>query len=177
MQKRFLTTYILIAVVVLLAAAIYIVKFTEQKQETVPEVTAWYENFNKDQVDQVEITNKENKIILVKQDGVWHQEEGQADTSLVQAMLDKAADIKVGDPVTSSSDKQQIFQVDENGVNVIFYSNNQKVIDFYLGKSTPDFSGVYVRKNTDNNIYEVKERLSLHFTYPTYIKQEPEQEE
>ncbi len=58
--------------------------------------------------------------------------------------------------------------MDEKGTNVkIYYGESaEPSIDFFVGKSGPDFSSTYVRTNNDNNVYIVHDYLRGIFNKP-----------
>lgn len=175
MQKKFITTYILIGVLLVLGAIIYFLKYTPAKENQIAPQVAFYQNFTKDNITKVEIVKAGKILTLQKDNDKWlEKKEGmadqEADTAQVDTLFSKLSDIKVGEPITQTEDKKALFQVDGSNVQIKMYNNDQEAINFYLGKSTADFNGNYLRKEDENKIYSSNERITFYFDKTTFVK-------
>lgn len=178
MQKKFLTTYILLGALIILLGGAYLIKYKPFDKEKNSQLnTAFYQNFNKDYVTKVEIIKAGKILTLLKESDKWQEikdnaEKKEADSTLVDAMFTKLADLKIGEPITQTEDKKSLFQVDGSNLQVKMYNNDKEAVNFYIGKNTADFSGNYIRREGENKIYSTSERITSYFDKTTFAKTE-----
>lgn len=175
MKQKRLSIIILIGILFLLVAAVIGMKMYQEKKQEVPAAKSFYKDLKIDNVDKIEITKAGKALSLVKENGKWLEmisetEKAEADSEAIKILLDKTKNIKVGEIITDKADKQELFQVNSAGLQVIFYQGEEKLADFYLGKTTPDFNGNYLRRNGENNIYSTTERISSYYSQNTFVK-------
>ena len=159
----------------LLVAAVIGIRIYQEKKSAVPSAKNFYENLQTDAISKIEIIKAGKILSLVKENDKWLEmtsetEKSAADAEAIKTLLDKAKNIKVAAAVTDKTDKQELFQVTSAGLEVIFYQGEQKLADFYIGKTTPDFNGNYLRKDGENQIYSTTERISSYFSKSTFVK-------
>lgn len=110
-------------------------------------------------------------IVLNKEaDGIWTVEDGvNADMEYVQAILNDLSELKVKkETVSENSEKQIIYEVDEMGMEVLVYYNDNVKADFYIGKFGPNFNSNYIRKKDSDNVYLTIDRIGSNFGKPSF---------
>jgi hypothetical protein len=120
-----------------------------------------------DKVSKIEITKAGNTVALEKTGDKW-KVGGTKDFFVgasVSAILNSAlseAGLKEISLAGSSEKKKNAFGTDESGTEIKI-NQEGKVIDFILGKNTPDFSGSYISPVGSSKTYEIKTDLNSVF--------------
>lgn len=179
MNKKLLTTYILLGALAILIGIVLLIKFVPTEKNVAPEEKSFYQNLDTQLISKIEIINKQVTQTLIKEadssgNETWYVQKDadkkEADATQINSLLSKIYGIKVTDPVTTNKEKQALFQVDDTALHVKMYQKEQLVVDLYIGKNTPDYVGVYLRKNGEDAIYQCNERLNYDFNVADFEK-------
>jgi hypothetical protein len=158
---KFRTTLILLAALVLLVLAAYLMekplseRAKEQKESAVPLFSA----ATSEAVQKIESKSAENDVTLEKRGEGWvvlkEDRAFPADPKAVESALDTFEGLKQGKPISKNPDKQGLFEVTaEKGVEVRAIGANEEVLaHFFVGKTGPDFFSTYVRKDGSDDVF------------------------
>ncbi len=162
---RLRTTYILIAIFVILGAFILLFERPRKEESVLPEENVAL-GVNKDDVKKIEITKGDSSTVLAKMDDEWQLmfNEGKlfkANNSLVDNLLGKMSSLKAGDLVSENPAKQDIFEVGEaTGAHLIMYGDGEnKLADVFVGKRGTTMQSNYIRRQGSNKVYSVNSYL------------------
>ena len=183
-NKKFFSTYILIAVLLILIGGILFVNNSKEQEKQVAAEKSVYENFDVSDIDKIEIIEDQKTVTIYKNEDKWMKQETieeevkeyEVEEPKVTAALSKIASLKVTEPVTTSEDKQALFEVDdEHSKRIKLYNQEKVIVDLHIGKITSDFTGSYFRLEGEDAIFKSKESLSSAFN-PTVFKEIQEEE-
>lgn len=177
MKQKRLSIIILIGILLLLVAAVIGMKIHQEKKQAVPTAANFYEDLDMDHITKIEIIKAGKLLNLIKENDKWiesiaDQDPQEADKELVDSLLSVTKEIKIKEEITDKYDKQELFQVTADTLEVMLFQGEEKIADFFIGKTTPDFNGNYIRKEGENNIYATTKRISSYFDKNTFIKKE-----
>ncbi len=104
---------------------------------------------------------------LVEQNGQWLVESMDnypADQKAVGELLDKVAEMKTVQRVSSNPEKQAVFQVDSSGTEAkLSDASGNLLVHLFAGKTTPGIFNSYVRAADSDNVYIVPGHLKSTF--------------
>jgi len=156
---------ILSAILVVLIISSYIYQGPFKKwQENNSKPNNFLSNISLDNIKEIEINNKDEKIVLKREEKKW-KIEGTKDFYVKDSIADSLdfvlENINKGELeiVSKNKDKKQSFETDGE-VSVKITQNNQD-IEFALGKNTSDFDGSYISQNNNDKTYKVKVNLGV----------------
>ncbi len=104
---------------------------------------------------------------LVKQNDQWLVESMDnypADQKAVGELLDKVAEMKTLQRVSSNPKKQAVFQVDSSGTEAkLIDASGNLLVHLFAGKTTPEIFNSYVRAADSDDVYIVSGHLKSTF--------------
>lgn len=164
-RSRFTTTYILGGVFFTLIIVIFLVKdpLGILKQEAKTPVV---ESFEVEEITKIEINSPDISETLEKTGDQWivsSKDSVKADLNVITAILKNTQKLERGEVASKNKEKHSVFRVDENGVHIKLFAGNLTKADFYVGKSGPQFSSTYIRKEGEDTVYLFKENLIAVF--------------
>ncbi len=161
------TRNLLIAFVALLALTV--VWKGAERRGTVSR-TERFAEVDPEEVTRIELRGKGNDVTLVRSGGRWMLSEPlsyPADPSSVEDLLDKAADLEVSNLVSSNPDNHDLYEVGpDTGALVRLLGGEEgqdRLLAFYVGKLTSDFSHTYVRRFGSDDVYTADGLLGGYF--------------
>ncbi|HEX7880865.1 MAG TPA: DUF4340 domain-containing protein [Candidatus Eisenbacteria bacterium] len=109
------------------------------------------------------ITTAGNITNLEKDGGTWIVSEGRfrADQKAVEEMLARVDTMVIGSVASENPAKQSTFGVDTSGVHVVIEGGGGA--NFWVGTSSPDFNGLFVRVDGKNEVYSVPQVTRFNF--------------
>ena len=140
-----------------------------EEQKKVEEARLLFPFFNTENVAKIEIIAPLGltTTTLVKQNNQWLVETMDnypADQTAVKELLDKVAEMKTVQRVSSNPEKQAVFQVDSSGVEAkLTDAGGNLLAHLFAGKTTPEIFNSYVRAADSNDVYIVKGYLKSTF--------------
>jgi len=122
-----------------------------------------FKDFDPAGATQVAITAGGATTNLEKDGGTWIVSEGRfrADQEAVTEMLAKVDTMIIGSVASVNPAKQSTFGVDTSGVHVVIEGGGGA--NFWLGTSSPDFSGLFLRVDGKNEVYSVPAVTRFNF--------------
>jgi hypothetical protein len=176
-MRKYLSTFILIGVLLILVAGVIGIRYYKEKKQAAPVANNFYENLDIDHITKIEIIKAGKLLNLIREKDKWtesvvDQEPQEAEKESVDGLLSTIKDIKIKEEITNKADKQELFQVTTNTLEVRLFQGEEEIADFFIGKTTPDFNGNYIRKDGENSIYATTERISSYFSKGTFVKKE-----
>lgn len=151
------TTLLLGLILLVLAGAATVVQ-TSTKKARANKGASLFPSFHAEQSDQIEIHTRTRDINLKKAGPLWtvQNEEGKtADQKLVKGILDKIAEFRTSDVVSTSTERHGVFGVDSTGIRVQVSTAGKPTANFIVGKNGPDFMSSYVRAEGKKEVYRV----------------------
>jgi len=120
---------------------------------------------NINDIDKINISDSHRHVLIKKKDGRWYlpgYQDLPANTDLLNDLLNKLKVIKTGWPVAKTKSASERFHVEENSHNrhLALFSSNDYQEDLFFGDS-PGLHKIYVRKKSEDNIYDVKLGVNL----------------
>ena len=92
--------------------------------------------------------------------------EASADTSTVSRFTTQLDDVKLEGIVSSNPDNYDKYQVDSSSATYVRIETGSEAVEFYVGKSGPDFESKYVRLGDDDRVFLSVGLPSLSTTTP-----------
>ena len=148
------STWTLIAILVLLIGAAYIV-LQRPGEHASTDTSGVLVSFDSAAVDRIELHSASGPVILHKDNGAWIIDTPihfGADQSVVGSLIANARSIPVKNVVSSNPSRHALFKVDSTGTAVHLYAGNSLLAAFYVGKPSSSFSETYVRKEGSNDV-------------------------
>lgn len=165
-MQRFKTTILLASILGILIVATIGASIMSNKKNAKKEGEAIV-GINIDDITKIEIKNKEKIQILSKVDGQWlvsSANNAKADFQAINGILSRIKEMKKEELVSEKADKRPNYEVDEEkGVEVKLFKGEEKISDFFLGKSGSDFDSTYVRMASEDKIYATKGFIRYDF--------------
>jgi hypothetical protein len=151
------STKVLLAIfVVLLVVAAYFLFPSGAERETSYSSSNVELAIDSATVVKIEIRRPQKSVTLENIGGTWmvtSPVRGTANVSFVTQLIGGLKKFKFGSLVSSNPDKQNLFQVDSTGTNLLVTHRNGNSINMMVGKTGPSFSEVYVRLSNSNDVY------------------------
>jgi hypothetical protein len=156
-------TVAVIILIVLLGAYLFI---KNQKEESRSQVQR--EDFlglDLAQVTGFRLIHSDDTVAFSRQNANWYVNYfgklRQADTSAVNPIITKIADMDVGTVISTNPDNRGQFGVDStNATRFTFYRNDQKLADLFIGQDAPQYGSIYVRQVGTDEVY-IGEGISM----------------
>jgi hypothetical protein len=117
-----------------------------------------FENFDPAKASAIEIESEGRNTRLEKDGGTWVVASNgrfPADAKAVGDLLARVDTTAAGPIASQNPAKQATFGVDSTGTEVRILSGSETLAHFRVGKSTPDFSGLFVRLEGSEDVYGV----------------------
>jgi len=161
------TRNLLIAFVALLAVTL--VWKSAERRGTVSR-TEQFAEVDTSAVKRIELRGKGNEVTLVESGGRWMLSEPvsyPANQASVEDLLEKAADLEVTNLVSSNPENHDLYEVGpDTGVLVRMLGGeegDERLVSFYVGKLTSDFSHTYIRRFGSDDVYTAEGLLQGYF--------------
>ncbi|MDI6788337.1 MAG: DUF4340 domain-containing protein, partial [Planctomycetota bacterium] len=121
-------------------------------------------NFEPDQINRIELSQKDKQIILKRQENKWVVATSfnyPANQEKVSELLNKVKNLKQSDIASRNVEKHSIFQVDAEQGKLLKILDTKEVIlsDIYIGKTASDFQSTYVRPRNSDEVVIVDDNL------------------
>lgn len=166
---RIKKTYILAIIFILLLGTAYFVKTAPWANH---KEAGNFFVFDKNNVNKIEITNKDKNTVLEKQNSLWvvaSADNFKADQAVIESMLKAVLEMKYEILISDNADKQSIYEVDEEkGIAVKIYNNDQILADFIIGKNGSSYNTNYFRITGNNRVYLSDIDIRRDFSRPDY---------
>ncbi|MFH1379409.1 MAG: DUF4340 domain-containing protein [bacterium] len=140
---------------VLIGASLIVPKIVYRKSGT-----AVFSAIAQDQWTKIIINKAQDEITLSRTGSIWQVSQSSyvyhADVSSTASLLDAAGELVLGDVISSNPGRHEVFQVTPMlGTRIRLFSTDpvNPYADFYLGKSTPDYTSYYLRYEGENKVY------------------------
>ncbi|MBI3091193.1 MAG: DUF4340 domain-containing protein [Candidatus Tectomicrobia bacterium] len=163
------TTLILLALVVLVGLALFLLSGSEEppRPGSVGLNAPLFPSFTSAGAAKIALQRGAEETVLEKRAGGWwiaKPLEFQADAEAVQKLLEKVAQLKPVEVISTNPEKHALFQVDDGGLRVTIRDAAGAVLaGFILGKRGSDFAGTYVRRDQGREVLLAPEVLIYSF--------------
>jgi hypothetical protein len=161
------STLIMLAVLVVLAGATYLVMQRPGEQSSSGSNKVLVE-FDSAAVDKIDIRSESGAVTLEKVGGEWMMTSPlryRADKSSVASALGSAHHIVLSSLISTNPQKQHLFLVDSTGTLVRLMDRDAERAAFRVGKMGPSYTETYVRKEGTDDVY-----LSEGMIGPTFSR-------
>lgn len=149
------STYILIALLVVLAGAAYLVTMKPGEKSISTEAGETFVQIDSLAVDKIEIKAPASSVTLEKKGIEWFVQSPisyRADQTNVANTIQQIKAMQVKNIVSSNAQKHVLFQVDTTGTQVVVYEKGAPKASFIFGKTGPTFSESYARLTGSNDV-------------------------
>lgn len=163
------STYILIALLVVLAGVAYLVTMKPGEQSISAEEGASFVQIDSLAVDKIEIKTPTSSVTLEKKGVEWFLQSPlayRADQTNVANAIQQIKAMRVKNIVSSNTQKHNLFQVDSTGTQVVVYEKGTQKASFIFGKTGPTFSDSYARLAGSNDVALVTGAYAYTFNRP-----------
>lgn len=164
--------------IIILAGVIYLIEGPLKNRSQ--QVEQLFSSLNTEEVTKIQIASIDQETILQKSGEEWvvaSEENAKADQSLVKSILSETKGLTKENIASTNPDKKSVFEVDESGVVVTFFGNDQEIVKFYVGKLGPDYSSFYIRPEGEDTVYLSKNNLRSQVTQTDFKEPPPEEVE
>src|SRR5512140_2097294 len=116
-----------------------------------------FPSFDPAQAATIEIRSPGKTTRLEKDGATWVVADGryQADQKAVNDLLARVDTLAAGPVVSENREKEGALGVDSTGVDVKISGASGALAHFRVGRSTPDYSGLFVKLEGSNDVYGV----------------------
>lgn len=165
-RKKQKTSPIYILLVLFLILVIgWIVLETPRGEE--PAVKLLFPNFETEEVVKIQIKEPEEEYVIVKGEKEWllaNLDNFPAEKESVENVLNKIKDLKEGEVVSTNSEKQDVYEVNEKGIQVLAYNGSEEELaNFFVGKRGLIWPSQYLRINDSSKVMMIPENLGEIF--------------
>lgn len=163
------STYILLALLVVLAGVAYLVTMKPGERSVSVETGNYLVQIDSLAVDKIEVQTPTSKVVLEKKGVEWFVQEPlvyKADQTNIANAIHQAKSLVVKNIISSNPEKHNLFQVDSLGTMVTVYEKGTQKASFILGKTGPTFSDSYARLASSNDVALVGGGFSYSFIRP-----------
>ncbi|MFN0158974.1 MAG: DUF4340 domain-containing protein [Bacteroidota bacterium] len=146
---------ILLLLLVVLATA-YFLQDSDEIEDTTYAVPSERYFLDPQRIVRIDISRVQGFVRLERVRGEWKVTEplfATADPEKVRMLQDGMAAFRLTGLVSSNPDRQQIFEVDDQGTNVAFVNDDGKSIALIVGKSAPTPGAAFVRTPLSDTVY------------------------
>jgi len=164
-KSKFTTTYILGGILIILIATAFLVKgninFLNPKTSNM-----FIDDFNAEEITKIEIINQSQTQTLERKENSWvvsSQNDVGAEQKAVLAILEETKRLTKDGVASKNPEKRSVYQVDKDGTQVKLFKGENEVANFYIGKTGPDFSSTYIRKENEDIVYLFLENIGSTF--------------
>lgn len=157
MKQR--STYLLIGLFLVLAVIAYVFLRSPEEREASYSLSDVKLAVDSSQVQSLKIVRPSATISLQDIGGTWHvvKDDGgwryPADESSVKRLLSNMQNLKIRSLISSNPQKQNLFQVDSTGTQILLTDRNGNAEGIVVGKMGPSFSETYIRPARSSNVY------------------------
>lgn len=151
-----LTTKLLIALLIVLGVITYFLLPSSDEREVSYKIPIISLKVDSAAVMKIEIKQSGKSITIENVGGKWTITAPvlyPADPAAVAQLLSGFSKFKVGSLISSNPEKQKLFQVDTNGINLSVTDRFGKLVSLIVGKMGPSFSEVYFRLPESKDVY------------------------
>lgn len=159
-------TWILIAVLVVLGIATYLVLRQPGETSSTGSSGAMLVSYDSASVDRIDIRSGSGTIILEKESGGWMLTSPlryRADQASATEAIGKGNHIELKNLVSTNAEKQHLFQVDSAGTLVRIYEKGTERAAFRIGKPSSNYMETYVRNEKSSDVYLAEGAFSFLF--------------
>jgi hypothetical protein len=160
------STGILLTVLLLLAAAAYLVLQRPGETSSTGKLGTRLVQYDSAAVDRLEIDSPSGRVALVREGGTWMLAEplrAKADEAAVTAAVGTGARIDLKTLVSSNPEKRALFQVDSSGTLVRVFERGTEKAAFRVGKTGSTYTETYVRREDADDVYLAGSLLGYTF--------------
>jgi hypothetical protein len=143
---------------------------TMERRRTTRQTTS-FGRVDTEDVTQIELSGKGNAVVLKKEGDRWMVTDPvhyPADQASVENLLEKVDELAVTNIVASNPTNHDVYEVGpDTGVLVRLMggrNNDQRLLTFYVGKLTSDFSHTYVREFGSDDVQTATGLLQGYFS-------------
>lgn len=150
------STVILLLVLLTLGAITYFVLPFNEERESSYETMSPEIRIDSASVVKVRIIQPGKSITLENVGGKWmivSPVQHPADANLVRQFIGKLSKFRVGSLISSNPNKQQLFQVDSSGTQLLIVDRAGNEVSMVVGKMGPSFTEVYFRMPDSRDVY------------------------
>ena len=158
MKQR--STYLLLALLLALTAISYLLLRSPGEREASYSLADLKLSVDSSQVQSIRIVRPSSVLSLQDIGGTWFVVKDEpsswrypADENSMKQLLGNVQNFKVKSLISSNPSKQNLFQVDSTGTQLVLTDRVGKKTEFVVGKMGPSFSETYVRPSNSNNVY------------------------
>ncbi len=113
-------------------------------------------SLNPARVMRVDITRAHSFIRIEKMRGEWKVTEpvyATVDPAKLKELQEAIASFRLNGMVSSNPEKQSLFQVDDNGTNVLFVNDDGSTLSLIVGKAAPTPGTAFIRTPLSDTVY------------------------
>ncbi len=160
-----------LAVLIIVIVVWLVVSYYEEKKISGP-TTENFLGLDQNQVDKIEIINNAtyDTLIFYTENDIWHIRDDKprrADNAALANVLNSASNIEVGPVISENPENRPNFNVGpDSSINVKFYHSDELLNEIIVGKMGSGFSGTYIRKPGENEVYLASRPLRYVFERP-----------
>ena len=153
------STYLLVATFAALILVAYFLLRSPEEREASYSLEDSRFSMDSSQVSSVKIVRPATSLSLKEIGGTWYvvRDDGitryPADENSVKRLFSSLHNLKVRSLISSNPQKQDLFQVDSTGTQLLLTDRNGKTSALVVGKMGPSFSETYIRPAASNNVY------------------------
>lgn len=122
--------------------------------------------FKQQEITGIDMKRRDDRLSLVKEGELWKMKEPletEADKKIVDGFIKQMKELALGPVISTQSGKLGKFEVDDNdGIHFRMSAEGNREIAVVFGKSTADYTGVYLRFPEENKVY-LSRGLRRHF--------------
>lgn len=132
------------------------------------EETYLFPDFPSEKANRIELSKEGERKVFLKLNAEWREENAttSAKPELFKNILDAVKELKKSGLVSRNPQKRAIFNVDEQGLEVIIKKDLETLAHFYVGKRGQDFLSNYYRKEGEDEVYLSSKLLDQIFMSP-----------
>jgi hypothetical protein len=160
------TTWILVAILVVLIAVTVFVLQQPGEQSSPAEIAAMLVSYDSSSVDRIDIAQPSGIVTITRENERWTLTSplrATADTRAVHEAISKGRTLSLKTLVSSNPAKQQLFQLDSAGTLVRIYAKGTEAAAFRIGKLGPTYTETYVRREGSDDVYLTDGMLATVF--------------
>lgn len=162
-------TLVVLAVVLLILVSLWVMQRVQRSHIVVSEPVATLK-VDPDRVTKLKVVQPNGDAVVIERiAGAWRMTsplEYRAEDAVVTGTLRQLESLKLEDVVSTNPEKRGTFQVDSTGTDVLVMAGDDTVLALIVGKTTPDFSHTYVRREGKDAVYRADGILTYNFKKP-----------
>lgn len=111
----------------------------------------------------ISIVSPSSSITLVSNNADWFLDQPiqtRADQAVVGGLFREAANLRINSVISDKKEKHALFQVDSAGTRITFSHPSGEDLSIVLGKTGPNFTDVYARRESSNDVVLIDAGIS-----------------